>query len=126
MNALSKLNAVTPGPWVVCDDDEYDDCPFIPIETDKPVGPELQLICEVHGSSPDLLITDNDRANARLIAAAPELLAALEFITNVARTASGFSPMALKQADTAIAKATGAAALNDLQRLGQEFDGAEQ
>lgn len=36
-----------------------------------------------------------------------DLLEALDFIANVARTMPGFSPMALKQADTAIAKARG-------------------
>lgn len=49
-------------------------------------------------------------ANARLIAAAPELLRALENLANAASATSGFaSPMFLKDARAAIAKARGAA-----------------
>lgn len=46
-------------------------------------------------------------ADAHLIAAAPTLLEALDFIANVARLTSGFSPMALQGADRAIALAKG-------------------
>ena len=41
--------------------------------------------------------------------AAPELLAALDFMVNVSRGVSGFSPMARQQAERAIAKARGEA-----------------
>lgn len=47
-----------------------------------------------------------DHPDARLIASAPELLAALEFMVNVSRTTPGFSPMAREQAERAIASAT--------------------
>lgn len=43
----------------------------------------------------------------KMVTAAPTLLEALEFIANVARTTSGFSPMALQGADRAIALAKG-------------------
>ncbi|MBB6424982.1 hypothetical protein [Sphingopyxis sp. JAI128] len=103
-------NEATPGPWTVCDDDEFDGCPFIPIETDKPVGPELQLICEVRGSSPDLLITDNDRANARLIAAAPDYhAAALKLIKAADEGDADLSMEGYDDLRAAITKATGGA-----------------
>lgn len=51
------------------------------------------------------------RANAAFIVRARNshdaLLEALDFMTNVARSMSGFSPMAMKQAVDAIAAATG-------------------
>ena len=51
------------------------------------------------------------QANARLFAAAPELLEALIFLADVARATPGFlSPLALGNADDAIAKAKGGAA----------------
>lgn len=53
---------------------------------------------------------DEMAANARLFAAAPELLEALVFLANVARSTPGFpSPLALETADAAIAEARGAA-----------------
>lgn len=49
-------------------------------------------------------------ANARLIVAAPELLEALQFLADVARATPCFlSPLALRNADEAIAKARGIA-----------------
>jgi len=52
---------------------------------------------------------DNQVANARLIAAAPDLLAALDFLTQAARTEPGMAIYAahLAQAEDAIRKARG-------------------
>lgn len=63
----------TRGLWIVEDDDSFQGCRFIPIDA---LG---RVICEVR---PDYdenrgAITEQDRANARLIAAAPELLLAV-------------------------------------------------
>lgn len=68
----------TPGPWAVQEDDEFDGCKFIPVETDAPTGPNCRGICEVHPCYTDRggAISKTDRANARLIAAAPDLLEA--------------------------------------------------
>lgn len=54
--------------------------------------------------------TQQLRANARLIAAAPALLEALDFMVNVSRSTPGFSPMAREQAERAIALAKGESA----------------
>lgn len=52
---------------------------------------------------------EEERANARLIASAPELLAALDFIVQAARTEPGMSiyKAHLDQAEAAIRKAKG-------------------
>ena len=100
----------TPGPWIVgCQNDAL----FViagrapSLNNDHPWhdAPRVAL-AKVYGPSEgDCLPIDAD-TNARLIAAAPELLEALQFLADVARSTRGFSPMALKQADRAIAKAT--------------------
>jgi len=111
----------TPGPWVISEDDSFDSVPFIPIETDLPTGPSFKFICEVKGNgveSDELGINDEDRANARLIAAAPEMLDALKecLKCELARRAdlktgapaSQYSDARIARVQAAIAKATGA------------------
>lgn len=62
----------TPGPWSVEKPDQFQGHKFIPVEVPG------KIICEVYGSDDDFLkVTAVDHANARLIAAAPELLAGL-------------------------------------------------
>ena len=53
--------------------------------------------------------SDNHEANARLIAAAPDLLAALDFLTRAARTEPGMAiyEAHLAEAEAAIARARG-------------------
>lgn len=93
----------TPGPWVI-DPRHY---------WDKQIGIRQdadgwhRLYCEVDRDDCD---RDTAEANARLIAAAPALLEALDFMVNVSRSTPGFSPMAREQAERAIALAKGESA----------------
>jgi hypothetical protein len=74
----------TPWPWTIEQDDELQGMPFIPIFAPSASGEKR--ICEV---APGLLadgifaITEETRANARLIAAAPDLLEALDKIFSI-------------------------------------------
>lgn len=91
--------AHTPGPWralehnyPIADTGDYDGAWLV--LTDNPKRP----IVELWGD------TEETEANARLIAAAPDLLAALQFVM----TAHGEQlSTAFEQAQDAIAKATG-------------------
>lgn len=87
------MSGWTPGPWGWRQYVGRDDSCFVR-------GPNDERICG-SGSGPVR------ESNARLIAAAPELAEALQFIADVARMTPGFSPMALQQAGRALAKARG-------------------
>ncbi len=52
----------TPTEWLVAEDDEFADTPFIPIEM-----PSGQKICEVYGSGENCDLTDEDRKRAAFI-----------------------------------------------------------
>jgi hypothetical protein len=97
----------TPGPWGVLS---------------TAVGPAYTAVCigqlneekGLNGASDEYavcvvpLIHDESRANARLIAAAPDLLTALEDIVQASDANDGDSLMnAIQAAQTIIAKATG-------------------
>lgn len=87
----------TPGPWVV---DPISAWVALP-DRDAPICAMLW---------PTELRSEHETmANARLIAAAPELLQALENMVAVSRSVSGFSPMIREQAERMISKARGAA-----------------
>jgi hypothetical protein len=98
----------TPGPWVVTDKDNG-------IEFGVDTAGGEWGICTVAGGAGETLKHDSQdasAANARLIAAAPELLDALKALVGLARM--GAAPLsdykaALRVADEAIAKATGTA-----------------
>lgn len=65
----------TPGPWLVgISGNNAIHC----VDARRPEDDELIEICEVWGTYKDTEETDVSHANARLIAAAPELLEALE------------------------------------------------
>ena len=66
-------------------------------------GPSY-IVAVVHNGAPGDTL-DTERANARLIAAAPNLLAALQVV--VAATPEGRLDLALEAARAAIARATG-------------------
>lgn len=91
----------TPGPWTVSDKNSYDD--FNIRDGDKRVVAQA-----IHPWTVDNA-ADEVAANARLIAAAPDLLAALEAVVrDVERVAKNdvIWPATLKQARAAIRKAT--------------------
>ena len=83
----------TPGPWTTDGKAETDTLDIV-----SPLGRVAMLDC-----SHDLMLED-----ARLIAAAPDLLAALEELLNALPSAT--THPAIKAARAAIAKATGEAA----------------
>lgn len=77
------MNKHTPGPWVVEDDDSFADCDLIPIG-----AVDGARICDVTAGFLDdeceeMAITEETRANARLIAAAPTMLEALKDMVNM-------------------------------------------
>lgn len=97
----------TPGPWVV----DYDEMNGIYAVTDKPLRKQdgVQIFHSIkicaHDECSYMRTTEDERmANATLIAAAPEMLAALQY------TLSGISRIpydVLDEITKAIAKATG-------------------
>jgi hypothetical protein len=86
----------TPGPWKAA----------TAFSENEPNG--YHVISPPKWGSPDIAIADSD-ANARLIAAAPELLAACQFLADAAETEPGMSIYRahIEQARAAIAKAEG-------------------
>lgn len=87
----------TPGPWAF-DDDRVITSPHTHNDLDDDV-------CEVYGGNDD--IAEVRRANARLIAAAPELLEALKELMVAADRVSAEPVTWLGKARAAIAKAEG-------------------
>lgn len=96
--------AHTPAPWKVSHDEYAGHYDVSTLDAER--GSEA--IAQV-------LYTDNEpggrgEADARLIAAAPALLEALDFMVNVSRSTPGFSPMAREQAERALSLAKGESA----------------
>lgn len=94
-------NSFTPGPWVVQDGDRFS--MEMVITSQRRIEESMASICEMdvdydgeHG--------EEQHANARLIAAAPELLAALQDCREALLRAGADGE--LKVVDAAIAKAT--------------------
>jgi hypothetical protein len=87
----------TPGPWSIFSD-----------RADRTtIGSRIARICDMHGKDP-AFYTDEDAANARLIAASPELLEALErWISMALNSGLEGCDEILEQAEAAIAKAKG-------------------
>lgn len=103
----------TPGPWTIEQDDAFQGMPFIPIFAPSGDIGEKR-ICEV---APELLadgtfaITDETRANARLIVAVPELLSVLRKWRDAPMGGHGQRYVGddlIDATDALIAKATGA------------------
>lgn len=89
----------TPGPWSV-EIDHHNNVPeFIRVYADGEMYDLASVLCDETG---------NATANARLISAAPDLLAAIEGLLNALPSAT--THPAIKAARAAIAKATGEAA----------------
>ena len=99
------LKEHTPGPWKVQSNmNPTGDCVIL---CDKTNAFGNYHIAEV-SRGPNYKITDQDKANARLIAAAPELMKALRYLEEVAiaKVLPNASHPAMQQARAAISKAT--------------------
>ena len=77
-------NKHTPGPWKIIGEDSLDGIPYIEISNSINPSPEFRNICHVQpditGDEFIITLSEQDHANAQLIASAPELLEALEMI----------------------------------------------
>jgi len=72
----------TPGPWHL-EETDNDGTAFIPLMSDLPNG-GVREIAHIRGDGgEELEITAEDEANARLLAAAPELLEAILYYFDV-------------------------------------------
>lgn len=86
----------TPGPWKVYDDGEL----WVgPVDADAPV------VCDMRPSGEELIYSLQDDANAHLIAAAPDLLDALQLVLDVDEWR--LAAVVLNKVHAAIAKAEG-------------------
>lgn len=105
----------TPGPWYIFGkDEEAEDWEVIEIAKGDCPSPEFKSIVWVRGTSPteeclSSEITDEDQANAHLIAAAPELAEAMHNMIALARPLfrDDAQLLALSLAESALAKARG-------------------
>lgn len=104
----------TPGPWIV--DERHVHCQHGFTNKDPRLMLESDVVCEIDTSCREML-TDTDKANLRLIAAAPELLEALRRVVpwlakhiadnhHLESVAPNDALGALRQAQAAIQKAT--------------------
>lgn len=104
----------TPGPWYIAGEDEaIVGVPCIEIMHGECPSPECQTICYVDCDfiNDEHILTKKNYANAYLIAAAPELLRALENVCkefDVLLGISGLGNGAIDKARIVIAKAKGA------------------
>lgn len=91
---LSQFEGHTPGPWGVEEDDSFADCEFIPVHA--PYGNGTTPIAEVQPCLNEdydgFAFTDAERANARLIAAAPDLLAEVKRLRAMLQLAQPVNP----------------------------------
>lgn len=98
-------DAHTPGPWHVHGDDDHEGVPFIEVAAGE-YGPTFKSICDVrctlNESSDEFEITDEDRANARLIAALPDFeQGAIAFVEYEKAVAAGNDVAAMMHYATA-------------------------
>ena len=72
----------TPGTWIACEDDEREGMPFIPIVAGTETEPYLvaQVEPDMDEATQEFYISERTRADAQLIAAAPDLAAALKLL----------------------------------------------
>lgn len=98
------MSNYTKGPWTCCETTLAGQCIGFHITAPR-YGSIAPLAESVNG---DRYSADDLRANGRLLAAAPDLLEALERLTRVASVElEATRPDVLEQARAAIAKATG-------------------
>jgi len=95
----------TDGPWVLIGShpNEGFDCWWVRAQPSPALRGFTKDIAAITGPQ----ASDEQAANAHLIAAAPELLEALDLMVAVSRSTAGFSPMIRQQAEAALAKARG-------------------
>lgn len=99
-----KQSEHTPGPWMA-NLDETTHEGGMPVRAIDPKDGMRFRVADVYGLDCDVNHCEISKANARLIAAAPELLAALQMIVQL----NPELPMGcIEDAEAAIAKATGA------------------
>lgn len=96
----------TPGPWVI---GESDSRGIHCVDARDPNRAGIIELCEVFGVQQDDKEDDVSRANARLIAAAPDLLEALKLAVNQNYHDMQMTGEELRICEMAIAKATGSA-----------------
>jgi antitoxin (DNA-binding transcriptional repressor) of toxin-antitoxin stability system len=108
---MTTQNTHTPGPWTVESCRNEDGSPFLSISGQGPFGAWLADIQPGSVNGKPLGVTQRDEANARLIAAAPDLLAALKEMTELKHFTATRSEKesADAKARAAIAKAKGEA-----------------
>lgn len=94
----------TPGPWKVSENISMKGFTHLAITTNPIYKSKDWFICSI---TPQHLKREADEANARLIAAAPELLRALKNIANDIYYAEFGNTPEYEQAQQAIAKAEG-------------------
>jgi len=102
------MSKYTPGPWTFSKSDMFGDLRFYVAQSDAaPYTPNFSdvatLIAETVPSERQYI----QEANARLIAAAPELLEALQELLSESSDGIATSPLTRNKAHAAIAKATG-------------------
>ena len=107
---MTTQNTHTPGPWTVEHCRNEDGSPFLSISGQGPLGAWLADIQPGSINGKPLDVTQMHEANARLIAAAPDLLAALKEMTELKHFTATRSEKesADAKARAAIAKAKGA------------------
>lgn len=87
----------TPGPWIISQDDEF-------LHVYDVMTPTGYYVASTHDGVEGKC---NSEANARLIAAAPDLLEALQMVSEYIRTMKQDGHQYVVAIDAAIAKATG-------------------
>ena len=104
----------TPGPWKYSRCDDYGDTRFYIAQQDgAPYTPNYSDVATVIAETVSLEYRSIQEANARLIAAAPELLEALIALHAVANVRRDEDYSAVANAAAAISKATGASHVHD-------------
>jgi len=104
---MNKNTKHTPGPWIVEECHNIDGSKFLTINGQGPYGAWLADIQGglINGHPAD--VTEKHLANARLIAAAPELLAALKELLADKYLADPINAERMAKTRAAIAKAEG-------------------
>jgi hypothetical protein len=104
------MSGHTPGPWTRCKSTESGGSFITHIDAEY-VGHDVCFVYASHGMFDPVVTTEQDDANANLIAAAPELLESLESVLTLARLKWGNLDKdawaEFEKARAAIAKAKG-------------------